>query len=122
VTVAPASNMISFNTEADMPDGNYEAFKTMHGIEVGFKSLDKWRQQGIGFALAKDNAVYVIADNHCHYLFKQAVAVDSGSFNKAGEWVSEYQPKLEKNKKGQYAFYYYPGECVRIRSKRGLNE
>ena len=117
MTVAPAENMITFNTEADMPEGNYEAFKTLNGIEVGFKSLAQWRQQGVGFALAKDDAVYVIADNHCHHLFENEVTVDSGHFNKDGEWVSDYEPRLEKNAKGQYAFEYYPGECVRIRAK-----
>jgi hypothetical protein len=115
VTVAPAANMLSFNTDGDMPDGNYEAFKTLNGIEVGFKPIGLWRQQGVGFALAKEDAVYVIADNHCHYLFKEKVAIDSGHFNQAGEWVTDYQPNLTKNKKGQYEFYYYPGECIRIR-------
>ena len=114
VAEAPAQNMITFNTETDMPEGKYNRFKSLKGLEIGFTSLSKWRQQGVGFCLYKDSARYVMADNHCYFKFHEKVTLRAGYFNEAGEWINQHEPNLIKNNQGEYEFYYYPGECVRV--------
>lgn len=104
VAESPARNMITFNTETDMPDGKYNKFKKLEGFEIGFKSISEWRQQGVGLGLYKDGNVYLLADNHGHYQFKDKVSVESGYFYEDGEWINQYKPNLIKNKQENMNF------------------